>query len=137
MMAASSAMAGSASLRLGQKLDSIPFSAYHIGIILVLGFVGFVEGYDLALSGSLLLLAKQPLHLSPEEVRWLAVGPTFLVVIGGFTAAAMSDRISRVAVMQVGVIISTLCTLLILFAGSATTLIALRLITGFGLGFTI
>ena len=43
---------------LGRKLDSIPFSAYHIGLIVVLGLVGFVEGYDLALGGSLIVLAK-------------------------------------------------------------------------------
>ena len=49
----------------------------------------------------------------------------------------MSDRISRVAVMQVGVILSTLCTLLILFAHSFEQLFILRLITGFFLGFTI
>src|SRR5690242_8985673 len=95
-----------ASYILGRKLDSIPFSGYHLLIILVLGTVGFVEGYDLALGGSLLVLAKEPLHLTGEQVRWLAVGPTLLVVVGGFMAAAMSDRISRKVVMQVGVIIS-------------------------------
>ena len=36
----------SARLLLGRKLDSIPFSIYHVQIILVLGVVGFVEGYD-------------------------------------------------------------------------------------------
>ena len=51
---------------LGRKLDSIPFSAYHVVMILVLGFVGFIEGYDLALTGSLLVLAKAPLHMSPD-----------------------------------------------------------------------
>jgi MFS family permease len=84
---------------LGRKLDSIPFSAYHVVLIVVLGFVGFIEGYDLALTGSLLVLAKGPLHLTPDEIRALATWPTFLVVIGGFAAAAMSDRISRLAVM--------------------------------------
>jgi MFS family permease len=122
---------------LGRKLDSIPFSAYHVVVIVVLGLVGFVEGYDLALTGSLLVLAKGPLHLAPDEVRALATWPTFLVVIGGFVAAAMSDRISRVAVMQAGVIISTLCTLLILLVHSFEQLFILRLITGFGLGFTV
>jgi MFS transporter, putative metabolite:H+ symporter len=122
---------------LGHKLDSIPFSPYHVVIILVLGFVGFIEGYDLALTGSLLVLAKAPLHMSPDQVRTLATWPTFLVVIGGFAAAAMSDRVSRVAVMQAGVIISTLCTLLILLVHSFDQLLALRLITGFGLGFTV
>ena len=122
---------------LGRKLDSIPFSAYHVVLIVVLGFVGFIEGYDLALSGSLLVLAKGPLHLRPDEIRALAVWPTFVVVLGGFAAAAMSDRISRLAVMQAGVILSTLCTLLILFARNFEQLFILRLITGVGLGFTI
>src|SRR5579872_2551280 len=101
---------------LGRKLDSIPFSSYHVMLIVVLGFVGFIEGYDLALSGSLLVLAKAPLHLGPDQIRALAVWPTFVVVLGGFAAAAMSDRVSRVAVMQAGVIASTACTLLILLA---------------------
>jgi MFS transporter, putative metabolite:H+ symporter len=122
---------------LGRKLDSIPFSTYHVVSIVVLGFVGFIEGYDLALSGSLLVLAKVPLHLRPDEIRALAVWPTFVVVLGGFAAAAMSDRISRLAVMQAGVILSTLCTLLILFARNFEQLFILRLITGIGLGFTI
>ena len=41
------ASGNSASLLLGRKLDSIPFSAYHVLLIVVLGTVGFVEGYDL------------------------------------------------------------------------------------------
>jgi len=38
----------SGSLLLGRKLDSIPFSIYHLQIILVLGVVGLVEGYTTA-----------------------------------------------------------------------------------------
>src|SRR5215472_6289464 len=34
---------------LGRKLDSIPFSPYHMLIIGVLGLIGFVEGYDLSM----------------------------------------------------------------------------------------
>src|SRR5215831_4065913 len=87
--------ASPASHVLGRKLDTIPFSPYHVVLVVVLGFVGFIEGYDLALSGSLLVLARVPLHLSPEEIRWLAVAPTFVVVLGGFAGAGMSDRVSR------------------------------------------
>src|ERR1700722_10438001 len=139
-MSAAPAMAGlavPASHLLGRKLDSIPFSPYHVVLIVVLGFVGFIEGYDLALSGSLLVLAKEPLQLSPDQIRSLAVWPTFVVVLGGFAAAAMSDRISRLAVMQIGVIVSTLCTLLIMLARDYEELLILRLLTGVGLGFTI
>jgi putative MFS transporter len=123
--------------RLGRKQDSIPFAPYHIGLILVLGLVGFVEGYDLALGGSLIVLAKGPLHLTGGDIRWLVLGPTLLVALSGLTAAALSDRLSRKTVMQIGVILSTFFTLLIPFAHTATQLIGLRLLTGIGLGFAI
>jgi MFS transporter, putative metabolite transport protein len=127
----------SASLLLGRKLDSIPFGAYHLQLILVLGAVGFVEGYDLALGGSLLVLAKEPLRLTPEQVRWLAVAPTLLIVVGAFVAGAISDRISRKTVMQIGVIASTFFTLLIPLAQTGTQLVIIRVLTGIGLGFAI
>lgn len=126
-----------ADYQLGKKLDGIPVSAYHVLLIVVLGTVGFVEGYDLALGGSLIVLAKGPLQLSQNDIRWLVAGPTFLVVIGGFTASAVSDRLSRKFVMQIGVVISTLFTLLIPLAQTADQLIVLRLITGIGMGFAI
>jgi MFS family permease len=122
---------------LGKQLDNIPFSAYHVLLIVVLGTVGFVEGYDLALGGSLIVLAKEPLHLSGDDIRWLVAGPTLLVVVGGFTASALSDRLSRKLIMQIGVVVSTLFTLLIPLARSPEQLIALRLITGIGMGFAI
>ena len=126
-----------ASCILGRKLDSIPFSGYHLLLIFVLGTVGFVEGYDLALGGSLIVLAKMPLGLSESDVRWLVAGPTVLVVIGGYTATALSDRLSRKVIMQIGVVISTLFTLMIPLAQTVEQLIVLRLLTGIGLGFAI
>jgi putative MFS transporter len=122
---------------LGRKLDSIPFSGYHLLLIVVLGTVGFVEGYDLALGGSLIVLAKEPLHLSGADIRWLVAGPTFLVVVGGYTASLLSDRLSRKLVMQIGVVVSTLFTLMIPLAQTAEQLVVIRLITGIGLGFAI
>ena len=125
----------SASLLLGRTLDGIPFSTYHLQLILVLGAVGFVEGYDLALGGSLLVLAKEPLHLTPEQVRWLVVAPTLFLVVGTFMASAISDRISRKTVMQIGIVVSTFFTLFIPLAQTGTQLIIIRVLTGIGLGF--
>jgi MFS family permease len=119
---------------LGRKLDSIPFSAYHLLIITVLALVGFIEGYDLVITGSLLVLAKGPLHLTGSDIRWLAVGPTFMLCIGGFVASAISDHWSRKSVMLVGVIATTFLTLLIPLVQSAEQLIIVRLLTGLGAG---
>jgi MFS family permease len=139
MMEDASPVGSSASARLllGRKLDSIPFSLYHVQIILVLGVVGFVEGYDVALTGSLLVLAKEPLHLTAEQVRWLAVGPIVFLVVGIFMAASISDRLSRKTVMQIGVISTTFFTLLIPLTQTGTQLLVIRMLTGFGAGFAV
>jgi MFS transporter, putative metabolite:H+ symporter len=123
-----------ASYLLGRKLDSIPFGGYHILIIAVLALVGFIEGYDLVLTGSLLVLAKGPLHLTGSDIRWLAVGPTLMLCIGGFASSAISDHFSRKTVMLIGVIATTFFTLLIPLVQSAEQLIIVRLLTGLAAG---
>src|SRR5260370_39914492 len=92
---------------LGRKLDSVPFSAYHVSIIAVLALVGFIEGYDLVMTGSLLVLAKEPLHLTDTDIRWLAVGPTFMLCIGGLASSARSQPLARKPSTLVGVVPTT------------------------------
>ncbi|MBV8334535.1 MAG: MFS transporter [Alphaproteobacteria bacterium] len=123
-----------ASFVLGHKLDGIPFSGYHIAIIAVLALVGFIEGYDLVITGSLLVLAKGPLQLTGSDIRWLAVGPTVMLCVGGFAFSAIADRFSRKAILLIGVISTTFFTLLIPLVQNADQLIILRLLTGLGAG---
>jgi MFS family permease len=119
---------------LGRKLDSIPFSGYHVLIIAVLALVGFIEGYDLVMTGSLLVLAKKPLHLTETDIRWLAAGPTFMLCLGGFFFSAVSDHLSRKSIVLIGVVLTTFFTLLIPLVQNAEQLIILRLLTGIGAG---
>jgi len=103
----------------------------------VLGLVGFIDGYDLALTGSLLVLAKGPLHITPDQIRWLTVAATLFVVVGGFIASAISDHVSRKVIIQIGVVGMTFFTLLIPLVQTGEQLIIVRLLTGIGLGFAI
>ena len=68
-----------ASFVLGRKLDSIPFSGYHVLIIAVLALVGFIEGYDLSMTNQLLVLAKAPLQLTEADLLWLVSGPPLML----------------------------------------------------------
>jgi putative MFS transporter len=125
----------SASHVLGSKLDSIPFSPFHLGVIVVLGLVALVDGYDGSMTGTLLVLAKRPLHISPGEIRLLAVASSVAACVGGFVAAAISDHWSRRTVMLLGVAGINLFTLLIPLAQSGQHLILIRLLTGLAIGF--
>jgi MFS family permease len=106
-------------------------------LIAVLALIGFVDGYDLVMTGSLLVLAKKPLHLTPIEIRYLAVASTMMVCVGGFLASMVSDHWSRKIIMLIGVAGLTLCTLLITLVQTAEQLIAVRLVTGLFGGFAV
>jgi MFS family permease len=123
-----------ASQVLGRKLDSIPFSGYHILIIAVLALVGFIEGYDLVMTGSLVVLAKGPLHLTGSDIRILVAFPTFMLSLGGFFFSAVSDHLSRKIIVLIGVFLTTFLTLLIPLVQTGEQLIILRLATGIGAG---
>lgn len=123
-----------ASYLLGRKLDSIPFSGYHVLIITVLALVGFIEGYDLVMTGSLVVLAKGPLHLTGTDIRILVSFPTFMLTLGGFFFSAISDHLSRKIIVLIGVFLTTFLTLLIPLVQNAEQLIILRLLTGVGAG---
>jgi MFS transporter, putative metabolite:H+ symporter len=120
---------------LGGKLDSIPFSPFHLWVILVLGLVALVDGYDGSMTGTLLVLAKKPLHITPGEIRLLAVASSLAACLGGFVAAAFSDHWSRRTVMLLGVAAINFFTLLIPLAQSGEQLIIIRLLTGLAGGF--
>ena len=136
-MTAQSAMemtGSSASRVLGRKMDSIPFSAYHVLIIFILALVGFIEGYDLFMTGSLIVLAKAPLHLTGTDIQWLLLGPAIMGTIGGFGFSAVGDQLSRKAMLVIGVIATTFFTLLIPLVQNAEQLLILRSLTGLGAG---
>ncbi len=119
---------------LGSKMDSIPFSPYQILIIFVLSLTGFIEGYDLVMTGSLLVLAKAPLHLTGSDIQWLILGPSITLTISGFAFSVIGDRLSRKAILLIGVISTTFLTLLIPLVRDPEQLIILRLLTGLGAG---
>ena len=128
-------MSGSSASRvLGRKMDSVPFSPYQILIIFILSLVALIEAYDIFLTGSFILLAKAPLDLTETDIRWLILGPAIMLTISGLGFSAVGDRLSRRAMLLIGVIATTFLTLLIPLVQNAEQLIILRALTGLGAG---
>ena len=81
-----------ASFVLGRKLDSIPFSPYHLMIIAVLGprrlYRRLRPRHDRLAAGA----GKAAAASDPGEIRFLAVASTLMICVGGFIASAISDH---------------------------------------------
>ena len=128
-------MSGSSGSRvLGRKMDSIPFSFYQVLIISVLSLVALIEAYDIFLTGSFILLARAPLHLTSTDIRWLILGPAIMLTVSGLGFSLVGDRLSRRAMLLIGVIATAFFTLLIPLVQNAEQLIIVRALTGLGAG---
>jgi putative MFS transporter len=123
--------------RIGDTLDNIPFSAYHLTIIIILALVGYLEAYATALTGSLVVLAKSPLKLTEGDITWLVVGPTVTLCMVMFLSSFVSDSISRKNMLLYGVFISTFFTFVLIFVTSPAELIVIRLLSGIGFGMAL
>jgi MFS transporter, putative metabolite:H+ symporter len=82
----------------------------------------------------LIVLAKAPLHLTGTDIQWLLLGPALLGAVGGFAFSAVGDQLSRKAMLVIGVIATTFCTLLIPLVQNAEQLLVLRALTGLAAG---
>jgi len=76
-------------------------------------------------------------HLPPDQIRFLAIASTMMIVVGGFIASAISDHYSRKTVMLIGVAGLTLSTLLLTLVQTGEQLIIVRLLTGLAGGFAV
>jgi MFS family permease len=123
--------------RLGETLDSIPFGRFHVCVIAILSLVGYTEAYDTAVTGSLIVLARQPLDLTAQDITWLIVGPTAVLCGSMLFGSVISDRFSRKSILLIGVIISTLFTLVLPLAATPRQLIVMRLLAGVGFGLAL
>lgn len=121
----------------GLFLDSLPFSRYHVGIVVVLGLVGMLEAYDTALTGSLAVSVGKEFNLAPYKELFI-IAPTVGLIISLFvTSVFISDRVSRKRIVFIGITWSSLFTLLTAFAPNAPLLVLSRFVSGFGYGMTL
>ncbi|MDQ7093558.1 MFS transporter [Desulfosporosinus sp. PR] len=122
---------------IGSRLDSVPFGKFHLSITIILALVGFLEAYESAVTGGLVVSAGPALHLTQLQLRWLVIAPTISIVISVFVGSLISDRISRKTILLVGVTWTCFFVLVTSFVNSGMALIVVRVISGFGFGLAL
>ncbi|GJD52570.1 4-hydroxybenzoate transporter PcaK [Methylobacterium crusticola] len=115
-------------------IDDRPVGRYQVRLLLACAAVLFVDGFDTQAIG----------YVAPELVRdWAlprgALGPVFSagllgLMIGALVFGPLSDRIGRKRIIVASTAAFGLGTLATAFAGDTGILIALRFLTGLGLG---
>jgi AAHS family 3-hydroxyphenylpropionic acid transporter len=92
------------------------------------------EGFDLQAPGVTLASLREVFALSPQiQGLFLSIG-TLGMMIGAVAGGRLADSVGRKQVLIGAILLYSIFTLLTIFAGNTFWLLAIRLLTGIGLG---
>jgi MFS family permease len=118
------------------RLDRLPWSRWHLRIVLALGTSWLLDGLQVTLAGSLvgILENKNTLGLSDPEVT--AGATTYLAgaVFGALLFGYLTDRLGRRKLFLLTLAIYSTATLLTAFSWNFASFAIFRFITGTGIG---
>ncbi len=118
------------------RLDRLPWSRFHILVIVALGVTWILDGLEVTIVGSLgpVLQDKRTLGLTVQDVGTVASVYVVGAVTGALFFGWLTDRVGRKLIFNVTLGIYVTGVLLSAFAWDFWSFAAFRFITGLGIG---
>ncbi len=118
------------------RLDRLPWSRWHMRIVLALGTSWLLDGLQVTLAGSLAGILQNPhsLALTAPQVTGGATAYLGGAVLGALFFGYLTDRLGRRKLFLITLATYSLATLASAFSFNFLTFALFRAITGFGIG---
>jgi MFS transporter, putative metabolite:H+ symporter len=124
------------SLLLSARLNRLPTTRYTCAFVLLLAGALIIEAFDIGSLSVILPILKPLMHLSAVQVGVLAASSTVGITIGMIPAGLLADRFGRKHVLIGGMLWFSGLTMVSALAPDFRTLLALRGLSGLGMGAT-
>jgi AAHS family 4-hydroxybenzoate transporter-like MFS transporter len=111
-----------------------PLSSFQKGIMVLIGGVVVMDGFDLQAMGFVAPALTQDWHLDAKALGPIFGAGLFGMLVGSMLLSIFADRIGRRPVLVGSTTFFAVCMLLTAAADSVQQLIFLRFLTGFGIG---
>jgi putative MFS transporter len=119
---------------IGPRLDRLPSSRFHYRLLRLIGFGMFFDGFEIYMTSVVAVPLVQAGWFTVGEIARFASAMFFGLALGALVAGRLGDLYGRKTMYQVNLLIYSLGALLCACAPNLTMLLALRVLTGFGLG---
>jgi len=118
------------------RLDRLPWSRWHLFVVIALGITWVLDGLEVTLAGSLGGILKDPRTLGLTDVQVGATATTYLLgaVLGALVLGYSTDLWGRKKLFYLTLIIYLSGTALSAFAWNFWSYAFFRFITGIGIG---
>lgn len=118
------------------RMDRLPWSRWHVRILIALGTSWLLDGLEVTLVGSLsgVLQGKQGLSISDQQVAAAATLYLAGAVLGALFFGHLTDRLGRRRLFLITVATYSLATVSTAFSSTIVFFGICRFFTGFGIG---
>ncbi|MBV9760211.1 MAG: MFS transporter [Acidobacteriaceae bacterium] len=119
-----------------QRLDRLPWSAWHTKMVIALGITWLLDGLEVTLAGSLasVLKNKTTLGLTDMEVGASSTGYLAGAVVGALFFGWLTDRLGRKKLFLITLALYLSATAATAFAWNFWSFLLFRVFTGAGIG---
>jgi MFS family permease len=119
-----------------QRLDRLPWSRWHLVVVVALGITWLLDGLEVTLTGSLasVLKEKTALGLSDVQVGATATGYLAGAVIGALIFGWLTDRYGRKKLFFLTLALYLSATAATAFSWNFASFLLFRVLTGAGIG---
>jgi len=118
------------------RLDRLPWSRFHVLIVVALGITWVLDGLEVTIVGSIgpMLQSKQTLGLTPQQIGTMASAYVAGAVAGALFFGWLTDRFGRRLVFNITLGLYVAGVLASACAWDFLSLAFFRVVTGFGIG---
>jgi MFS family permease len=119
-----------------QRLDRLPWSNWHLKMVIALGITWLLDGLEVTLAGSLasILKDKNALGLSDIQVGASATGYLAGAVVGALFFGWLTDRLGRKKLFLITLALYLSATAATAFSWGFGSFLLFRVLTGAGIG---
>ncbi|MEV0369641.1 MFS transporter [Streptomyces sp. NPDC050636] len=121
-------------VRAAARLDRLPPSRWHRRITLIVGIGAFFDLYEIFLGGVLGAVLAEQWHLGHTDKSWVIASGFLGMFVGANVLSVLADRFGRRRMFMVNLGAYSVFSLLCAFAPDLHWLLALRFLSGLGLG---
>jgi MFS transporter, putative metabolite:H+ symporter len=116
------------------RLESIPFSRWHLRARLIVGSATFFDAFDALSLAFVLPVLVRLWTITPAEIGWLIATGYLGQFVGALVFGALAERQGRIRSVAGATALMSLMSIACALAGNFGTLLTLRLIQGIGVG---
>jgi MFS transporter, putative metabolite:H+ symporter len=117
-----------------ERLESLPFSRWHLRARLIVGSATFFDAFDALSLAFVLPVLVRLWHITPAEIGWLIAIGYLGQFVGALVFGSLAERYGRIPSVAGATALMSLMSIACALAGNFGTLLTLRLIQGIGVG---